>query len=168
MLANGAAMMGGGLQIAMHAMGKITLFMCAGAIYVATGKGNISEMRGLGRKMPVVFTCFLVGALSIIGVPPFGGAWAKYQLMQGAMEADKAYVVWTLIGSSILNVAYLIPIAILALMPPKGSPEPAAYKREGGTPVLAVIPPAITAVGCLVLFFAVNYIYDFLVPVFGS
>jgi len=168
MLASGAAMMGGGLQIAMHAVGKITLFMCAGAIYVATGKGNISEMRGLGRKMPIVFTCFLVGALSIIGVPPMGGSWAKYQLIVGSLEADKVYVAWTLIASSILNVIYLIPIAILALMPPKGSPEPAAYKREGGTPPLAVIPPAITAVLCVVMFFGINTLYDFLLPVFGS
>ncbi len=168
MLASSAAMMGGGLQIAMHAVGKITLFMCAGAIYVATGKGNISEMRGLGRKMPVVFTCFLIGSLSIIGVPPMGGSWAKYQLILGSLDADKAYVAWTLIVSSILNVIYLIPISILALMPPKGSGVPAAYKREGGTPTLAVLPPAITACLCIVLFFGINTIYDFLLPVFGS
>jgi len=125
-------------------------------------------MRGLGRRMPIVFVCFLLGSLSIIGVPPFGGAWAKYQLMLGAMEAGKDYVVWTLIASSIMNVAYLIPIAILALMPPKDSPEPVPYKREGGTPTLTVIPPAMTAFGCVVLFFGVNYIYDFLAPVFGG
>ncbi len=167
-LATPAAMMGGGLQIAMHAVGKITLFMCAGAIYVATGKGNISDMRGLGYRMPVVFTCFLLGSLSIIGVPPFGGSWAKYQLMLGAIEADRPYVAWTLIGSSILNVIYLIPISVLALMPPRGAPEPAPYKREGGTPTLAVLPPAITAFGCLVLFFGVNIVFDFLAPVFGG
>ncbi len=168
MLATSAAMMGGGLQIAMHAVGKITLFMCAGAIYVATGKGNISEMRGLGRKMPIIFTCFLIGSLSIIGVPPLGGSWAKYQLMIGSLDADKVYVAWTLIASSILNVIYLIPISILALMPPKGSGPPAEFKRAGGTPPLAVLPPAMTAFGCLVLFFGVNTIYDFLLPVFGS
>lgn len=168
MLATSAGMMGGALQIAMHAMGKITLFMCAGAIYVATGMTEISQMRGLGRRMPIVFTCFLLGALSIIGVPPLGGSWAKYQLMLGAMDADKAYVVWTLIGSSILNVCYLIPIAVLALMPPSGSPEPANFKREGGAPPLAVLPPVLTAFGCLVLFFGVNILFDFLSPVFGS
>ncbi len=168
MLATNAAMMGAGLQIAMHAVGKITLFMCAGAIYVATGKGNISEMRGLGRKMPIVFTCFLLASLSIIGVPPLGGSWAKYQLILGALDAEKAYVAWTLIASSILNVIYLIPISILALMPPKGSGVPAAFKRTGGAPPLAVLPPALTAFGCLVLFFGVNVLFDFLLPVFGS
>ena len=82
MLAVPAGMMGGALQIAMHAMGKITLFMCAGAIYVATGMTEISKMRGLGRRMPIVFICFLIGTLSIIGIPPLGR-----QLGQMAVDA---------------------------------------------------------------------------------
>ena len=168
MLATSAGMMGGALQIAMHAMGKITLFMCAGAIYVATGMTNISQMRGLGKRMPIVFGCFFLATLSIIGVPPLGGSWAKYQLMLGALDADKAYVAWTLIISSILNVAYLIPISILALMPPAGSAPVASFKTPNGTPSLAVLPPLITAIGCIVLFFGVNVLYDFLSPVFGG
>ncbi len=167
MLAVPAGMMGGALQIAMHAMGKITLFMCAGAIYVATGMTNISQFRGLGHRMPIVFLCFFLGTLSIIGVPPLGGSWAKFQLTVGALDADKVWVAWTLIASSILNVAYLIPISILALMPPTGSPEPAAYKRAGGTPELAVLPPLMTAIGCIVLFFGVDVLYQFLAPVFS-
>ena len=168
MLAVPAGMMGGALQIAMHAMGKITLFMCAGAIYVATGMTEISKMRGLGRRMPIVFICFLIGTLSIIGIPPLGGSWAKWQLTLGALEADKAWVAWTLIGSSILNVAYLIPISILALMAPQGSAEPAPFKKPTGTPPLVILPPFLTAVGCFILFFGVNILYDFLSPVFGG
>jgi len=66
-------MIGGMLHIAMHAFGKITLFFCAGAIFVATGKKNISEMVGIGRRMPVTMAAFFVASLSIIGVPPCGG-----------------------------------------------------------------------------------------------
>ena len=168
MLAVPAGLMGGALQIAMHAMGKITLFMCAGAIYVATGMTEISKMRGLGRRMPIVFICFLIGTLSIIGIPPLGGSWAKWQLTLGALEADKAWVAWTLIGSSILNVCYLIPISILALMAPHGSPEPAAFKKPSGTPPLVILPPLLTAIGCFVLFFGVDVIYTFLAPAFGG
>ena len=167
MLADQAAMMGASLQIAMHAMAKITLFMCAGAIYVATGKTEISQMRGLGRKMPIVFTAFLIGSLSIIGIPPLGGSWAKLELVQGAVDADRIYVAFVLIASTLLNVAYLLPIAILALMPPGGDkvqvPE---FKRPGGAPALTVIPLSITAVGCFVLFFGVDVIAQFLSPVF--
>ena len=168
MLAVPAGMMGAALQIAMHAMGKITLFMCAGAIYVATGLGNISQMRGLGRRMPLIFIAFLIGTLSIIGVPPLGGSWAKWQLTLGALDAEKTWVAWTLIGSSILNVCYLIPISILALMAPKDGAEPAPFKTEAGTPPLAVLPPVLTAIGCFVLFFGVEVLYSFLVPVFGG
>ena len=150
-------------------MAKITLFMCAGAIYVATGKTEISQMRGLGRRMPIVFTCFLIASLSIIGVPPLGGSWAKYELMQGAVDADHIYVVYVLIASTLLNVAYLLPIALLGLMPPNADTlEVAGFKRPGGAPFLTVLPLAITATGCFVLFFGVDVISDFISPVFGA
>ncbi len=169
MLANTAGASGAALQIAMHAMAKITLFMCAGAIYVATGKTEISQMRGLGRRMPIVFTCFLIASLSIIGVPPLGGSWAKFELMQGAVDADHIYVVYVLIASTLLNVAYLLPIALLGLMPPNADTlEVAGFKRPGGAPFLTVLPLAITAGGCFVLFFGVDVISDFISPVFGA
>ena len=85
-LATSMGVIGGGMHIAMHAFGKITLFMCAGAIYVATHKTNISQMDGLGRVMPITFGAFLVGALSVIGLPPLGGAWSKWYLMLAAAD----------------------------------------------------------------------------------
>jgi len=164
MLATQAGFMGGGLQIAAHAVGKITLFMCAGAIYVATGVQNISEMRGLGKRMPLVFIAFFVASLSIIGVPPLAGGWAKYQLIQGAVDGGYGYVPIVLIVSSLLNIAYLLPIPILALMSPPGSPEPAAFKRPGGAPALTVAAPCFTAALCFVLFFAIGPMSEFLSP----
>lgn len=168
MLANPAGFMGGSMQIAAHAMGKITLFMCAGAIYVATGKTNISDMRGLGRRMPLVFAAFLIASLSIIGLPPLAGGWPKFELMMGAIEAERDWAAWSLVISSLLNIAYLLPIAILALMPPKGSPEPAPYKRPEGAPTLTVVAPVLTAIGTFVLFFAMGPIRDFLAPAMGG
>ncbi|MCI4645834.1 MAG: monovalent cation/H+ antiporter subunit D family protein [Hyphomonadaceae bacterium] len=164
MLATSTGFMGGALQIAAHASGKITLFMCAGAIYVATGLTNISDMRGLGKRMPLVFIAFFVGSLSIIGVPPLAGGWPKFELMQGATASGHDYVSMVLIVSSLLNVAYLLPIPILALMPPPGTPEPAPYKRPGGAPFFTVAAPVFTAILCLVLFFAIGPVADFLAP----
>ncbi|MEO1027660.1 MAG: monovalent cation/H+ antiporter subunit D family protein [Pseudomonadota bacterium] len=164
MLATQAGFLGGALQISAHAVGKMTLFMCAGAIYVATGMTEISQMRGLGRRMPLVFIAFMIGSLSIIGIPPLAGGWPKYALMQGATDIGTTYVAWVLIGSSLLNIAYLLPIPFLALMPPEGSPEPAPYKRQGGAPPLAVIPPLITAGLCFALFFATGSVADFVTP----
>lgn len=168
MLATGAGSLGASMQIAAHAFGKITLFMCAGAIYVATGKTTVSSMRGLGRRMPWVFGAFLIGSLSIIGVPPLAGDWVKYELMQGAVDTGRDYVVYTLIISSILSVAYLLPIAILGLLPPVGTPEPAAFKRPGGAPALTVIAPVITAFLAIGLFFYSGPLAAFLRPAFGG
>ena len=168
MLATQAGFLGGSLQIAAHAMGKITLFMCAGAIYVATGLTNISDMRGLGRRMPWVFGAFFIASLSIIGIPPLAGGWPKFQLMLGAAEIGHSYVAWVLLLSSLLNIAYLLPIPILALMPPKGTPEPAPYKRPEGAPRFVVAAPVFTAFGTFALFFVMGYISDFLSPAMGG
>lgn len=168
MLATEAGFMGGSLQIAAHAMGKITLFMCAGAIYVATGLTNISDMRGLGKRMPWVFGAFFVASLSIIGIPPLAGGWPKFELFLGAVQAEHAYVAWVLLISSLLNIAYLLPIPILGLMPPKGTPEPAPYKRPEGAPRFVVAAPVFTAFGTLVLFFFMGSIAAFLAPAMGG
>lgn len=77
MLATKSGLIGASMHIAMHAFSKITLFFAAGAVLVVTHKKLISEMNGLGRAMPVTFAAFLIGALSIIGLPPFGGMWSK-------------------------------------------------------------------------------------------
>jgi multicomponent Na+:H+ antiporter subunit D len=168
MLADQAGFMGGALQIAAHAVGKITLFMCAGAIYVATGLTNISDMRGLGRRMPLVFIAFFIASLSIIGIPPLAGDWPKYELMQGAADAGLDYVPIILIVSSLLNIAYLLPIPILALMPPPGTPEPAPYKRPGGAPMLTVAAPCFTAFLCFLMFFTVGPLSNFLEGALGE
>ncbi|HMQ23756.1 MAG TPA: proton-conducting transporter membrane subunit, partial [Planctomycetota bacterium] len=86
-LATPAAIIGSGMHIAMHAAAKITLFFCAGAIMVATHKTDVSQMRGLGRRMPVTFGAFFVASLSIIGLPPTGGSWSKFFLAMGAVDA---------------------------------------------------------------------------------
>lgn len=164
MLADKAGFMGGSLQIAAHAAAKITLFMCAGAIYVATGLTNISDMRGLGRKMPLIFIAFFMASLSIIGVPPFAGDWPKYELMQGAVDRGADWVPFILIASSVLNIAYLLPIPILALMPPPPEEPVKEFKRPGGAPALTVAAPLFTAFLCLILFLLVGPMGDFLDP----
>jgi multicomponent Na+:H+ antiporter subunit D len=168
MLADKAGVMGGSLQIAAHAVGKITLFMCAGAIYVATGLTNISDMKGLGRKMPLIFIAFFIASLSIVGIPPLAGDWPKYELMQGAIDRGTDWVPFVLIISSLLNIAYLLPIPIMALMPPPGTKPPKEFKRPGGAPWLTVAAPLFTALLCFVVFFLIDPIGDFLEPAFAT
>ena len=161
-LATSWGVIGGSMHIAMHAMGKITLFFCAGAIYTAAHKTEVSELSGLGRAMPFTFGAFLIGALSIIGLPPFGGLWGKWYLALGALEAGQIAIVAVLMISSLLNIAYLMPIPIKGFFG-KGSGNPGPVEiKEAPLPCLIAI--GITAFGCLALFFFPDPIYRLLRP----
>ena len=169
-IATEASIIGSGMHIAMHAVGKITLFFCAGAIYVGAHKTDISTMRGLGRAMPFTFAAFLIASISIIGLPPGGGAWSKYFLALGAVESGKTFLMASLMVSSLLNIAYLVPIPVLAFMAPIGEDgQPVAdapWKIKEG-PLMCVVPLCITAVGSVVLFFFAEAIYQCLLPIVG-
>ncbi|MFY9268477.1 MAG: monovalent cation/H+ antiporter subunit D family protein [Candidatus Manganitrophaceae bacterium] len=109
-----SGMTGGIMHIANHAISKITLFFCAGSIYVASHKTNISQMKGIGRKMPWTMTAFTIGALSMIGVPPVAGFVTKWYLALGAIEAGQIPIVFVLLASTVLNAAYFVPVVYTA------------------------------------------------------
>ncbi|EMI42832.1 proton-conducting transporter membrane subunit [Rhodopirellula sp. SWK7] len=172
MLATPNSVIGGGMHIAMHAVGKITLFFCAGAIYVAAHKKNISDMEGLGRKMPFTFAAFLIASVSIIGLPPGGGAWSKWFLAVGTVETHQYLLTAALMVSSLLNIAYLVPIPMRAFMKPKSGSSDEPVQETGGwfanlqeAPALCVVPLCVTAIGSVALFFAAEWIYQALLPI---
>ena len=163
-LATQMGVIGGGMQIAMHAVGKITLFMCAGAIYVATHKTEISDMKGLGRVMPFTFGAFFIGALSIIGLPPMGGAWSKFTLIIAAADTQQLVIIAVLMLSSLLNVAYLLPLVVRGFFSPVPGESAASVKTMVSgeikeAPLLCVLPPCLTALGCILLFFFADSLY---------
>lgn len=165
-LATSMGVMGGGLHMVTHAMGKITLFMCAGSIYVVTHKTEISQMTGLGRRMPVTFIAFLIGSLSIIGLPPFAGSWSKWLLILASADTGELIIIGVLLISSLLNVAYLMPLVAKGLfMTDSGKKDPITF---GEGPLLLWIPLALTAFGCIVLFFYAGSIQDFLLPLIAT
>jgi multicomponent Na+:H+ antiporter subunit D len=170
-LAVSSGIIGGALQIAMHAVGKITLFFCAGAIYVATHKTEISEMTGLGRKMPFTFAAFLIGSLSVIGLPPLGGSWSKWWLMLGGLDAGTFGVVIVLLVSSLLNVLYLLPIFLRGCFLPLqklASVGAAGHELDDDLERrhwLVVLPPCITAFLCVVIFFHADRIVALIAPI---
>ena len=161
MIATPESVIGSGMHIAMHAVGKITLFFCAGAIYVAAHKTDISDMRGLGRAMPFTFAAFFIAAISIIGLPPGGGAWSKWFLAVGSVKEGHLVLMGALMVSSLLNIAYLIPIPVRAFMAAEDGKK-IEFKEA---PLMCVVPLCITAVGSVVLFFVAQWIYDFLLPI---
>lgn len=179
MLATSMGIMGGAMQIAMHALGKMTLFMCAGAIYVGAHKTLVSELRGLGRVMPFTFGAFFLGAMSIVGLPPLGGSWPKFFLMLGAADAGQLLIIAALMISSILNVIYLLSIPVQAFyMSPdnndRGKATGLNESKSGNTfidwknlkeaPLLCVLPPCVTAIGAFLLFFFAGDLYNYLLP----
>ncbi|HED40730.1 MAG TPA: monovalent cation/H+ antiporter subunit D family protein [Chromatiales bacterium] len=158
MLASQAALIGASMHIAMHAFAKITLFFAAGAIYVVTHKTLVSELDGLGRAMPITFGAFLIGTLSIIGVPPLGGMWSKWYLGLGAIESGQLLLLGVLMVSSLLNIAYLLPIPIRAFFSkPRDGEHYTKIKEAPRTILLAII---ITASACTLLFFYPDPFYQ--------
>ena len=147
------------MHIAMHAFGKITLFFCAGAILVTLHKTKVSELRGIGWQMPITMAAFFIATLSIIGLPPTGGSWSKWFLLNGALEADQLFIVGVLMVSSLLNIAYLLIIPVLAFYPPaleQGATRPAI--KEAPLPSLVAL--SFTALMCVVLFLFPQPLYE--------
>ena len=177
-IATEAAIMGAGLHIAMHAIGKITLFFCAGAIYVALHKKKISQMHGIGRKMPFTMSAFFLGSLCIIGVPPMGGSWSKWYLAIGAIDAEQLIFVIVLMVSSLLSIAYLMPVVVKAFFyepqPDDGHHHDEHHDEHHASssdktgflgqlqeaPLFCVAPLCLTAAGCIAMFFGAPFVYD--------
>ncbi|MBC9726336.1 monovalent cation/H+ antiporter subunit D family protein [Streptomyces sp. TRM68367] len=154
-LAHEVAAAGGALHMVTHAVGKITLFLCAGAIAVTAGRSRVSELDGLGRTMPWTFAAFLTATVSIIGLPPTGGTWSKWLMLLGAAEGDQVVPLVVLLVGSLLAVAYLMPIAVRAFLRP-----PAALPAHGEAPLVMTGPLTLTALGCVALFFGADAVLD--------
>jgi len=166
LLANKWGIIGGGMHIVMHALGKITLFFGAGAILVAAHKTEISQMKGLGRTMPFTFGAFFIGALSIIGLPPAGGAWSKWFLGMGTLEAGQLGLLAVLMLSSLLSLVYLLEIPLKAFF---GKPdEPLEHEGIHEAPLPSLVAMGVTALGTIGLFIYPEPFYRLMALVVGG
>lgn len=104
--------------LASHAVIKSSLFLAAGAIISATGKKNISDLAGIGRKMPLTMGVFTIGSLGLIGIPLLSGFIGKWYLILGALEASNVLAAIVIIVGSVLCAAYLLPIIRIAYFEP--------------------------------------------------
>ena len=148
---------GGILHIANHGFMKITLFFCAGAIFVVTGKKNISEMGGVGRRMPVTMTMFFIATLGMCGFPPVSGFISKWYLCMGALEAGELFFFFMLLVSSLMNVAYFFPIVFTAFF--KGSDE---GNKVEEAPLFVLVPLVLTAISAVIMGIRPEATYQFL------
>ena len=150
MLATTAGAIGGAVHIASHAFGKITLFFVAGAIYTTAHKKLVSELDGIGKRMPLTMAAFSIGALSMIGLPPAAGFISKWYLLLGSLDTAQWVAVSALILSTLLNAAYFIPIIYAAYFKPEKPPANAETHGEAALPIL--IPLLMTAAMTVFIF----------------
>ncbi len=153
------SLIGAAMHIAAHAFGKITLFFAAGSILVASHKTNVSQLNGIGRRMPWTMAAFGIGAISMIGLPPTVGFVSKWYILQGALDRDLMIAVAVIVGSTLLNAAYFMPIVYAAFF----RAEDAHIQNEHGghhhnldhgeAPLPVVIALCITAAMTVALFF---------------
>lgn len=138
---------GGILHLANHGFLKITLFFCAGAIYVKTHKELVSQLDGIGRQMPLTMGAFAVGAFGLAGIPPLNGFISKWYLCLGALEAMEILFLGVFLASALLDVAFFFPIVYNSFFKPAG--DQALSFDEA--PLAMVIPLVTTAAMSVIL-----------------
>ncbi len=145
-LLNQSGILGGVSHITNHAVSKITLFLCAGSIYVSTHKTKISQMSGLARRMPWTMAAFAVASLSIVGIPGTSGFVSKWYLALGSLELHSLALLGVLLISSLLNATYLGPVVYKAYF----EEAPPTHEEVREVPWM-VAPLAISAAASLLL-----------------
>jgi len=139
-----ASLIGSLLHIASHATMKITLFFCAGAIYVTHHKGKISELDGIGKAMPWTMGAFAIGAIGLAGVPPLNGFVSKWQLGMGALHSGSFVPLALLLLSGILNAGYFAPIVYRAFF--KSPSEPFCMREASPALVIPLVATAFLSI----------------------
>lgn len=145
------SLVGAVMHIAAHAVGKITLFFAAGAIYTAAHKTEVSQLDGIGRRMPWTMGAFAIATLSMIGLPPAAGFISKWYMVSGAMASQHWPAVAVIVLSTLLNAGYFLPIVYRAFfVAPPADPH---GHPHGEAPLLMVIALTLTAAATVLLFF---------------
>jgi len=125
---------------------KITLFFCAGNFAETLGVHKVSQLNGVGRRMPLTMAAFTLAAFGMIGLPPLAGFVSKWYLGMGALEAGMPWVLAVLLASSILNAAYFLPIVYAGwFREPDGEWKTRRRSRYFETPWTLLFPALVTA-----------------------
>jgi multicomponent Na+:H+ antiporter subunit D len=150
---NTTAFTGAMLHVVFHAVIKSALFMVAGALIFTTGKTRVNDFAGLGRKMPVLFTGYIVVSLGLIGIPPTSGVVSKWYLALGCLKSGMGALSWigpvALLISALLTAGYLLPIAIKGFL--QGPKNEAVLEKYKEPSLLMTVPVVIMAVITIVL-----------------
>jgi multicomponent Na+:H+ antiporter subunit D len=149
-----AGVAGGVYHLINHALFKSLLFLCAGAIVHQTGVTKLSEMGGLARRMPLITAAFVLGVLSIAGIPPLNGYVSVSLIHQGLAGHHEIVPYLLVLAAQAVTIAALGRAAWLAFFRPAPGPEQRGHLRPGmiaGLASLGACCVAFGAAGPLVL-----------------
>lgn len=155
-LLDATAFTGSMLHVVFHALIKNGLFLCAGAIIIRTGLTYVDDLKGLGHRMPIVFWCFTLCSLGLIGIPPTGGFISKWYIAQGAIAGQNIVAVFTwlvpavLLVSALLTAGYLLPISLNAFFAAPKEDEPQRLDTHLEPGPMMVIPLVLLAAAVVV------------------
>lgn len=153
------------VHIPFHGFMKITLFLCAGAVMVVTGKKKISQMAGVGKQMPVTMMAFTIGAIGMCGAPPVSGFISKWFLGLGAVQSGYFVFLGVLLFSSLLDVVYFFPVVKTAFFDKPvqkvdgGDMGALSEKTQRPLYLFMIIPLALTAFFSVVFCFFPRTLY---------
>lgn len=147
-----AGLTGGLVHLVHQGIQKVTLFYCAGLLSKEAGVTKVSQMDGVGRRMPLTMTAFTIAALGMIGIPPTAGFVSKWYLGTGGLDAGQGWVVLVLLASSVLNAAYFLPVLARAwFRAPEGAADGEAVARSGERNPWLVLPTVVTGASVLLV-----------------
>jgi formate hydrogenlyase subunit 3/multisubunit Na+/H+ antiporter MnhD subunit len=127
---------GGLLYILMHSLAKGGLFLCAGVVEQNMHTKDIRKMGGLAASMPVTAVAFIACAFSIMGLPPFGGFFAKYMVLNGAVQAGQLWIAAVFLLGAVLTIVYLLRVFAMVFM---GEAKGGLPKERSRTMVASVV-----------------------------
>ena len=127
--------------------------MGAGSVIHQTGKTRVTELRGIGRRMPLTMGCFAFAAFSLVGIPPFAGFFSKWYLANGSLAAGISGLSWigpvVLLLSALLTAGYLFPVVVHGFLPGKDYEKSTEETCEAGITML--VPMILLAAMTLLL-----------------
>lgn len=151
-LLNETAYEGGMLQFCAHAFAKCALFLIAGMLIIITGSVKVGDMKGVGKKYPLLMWCYTICALSMIGIPPTGGFIGKWYLIEGSIEGGGKVFFWlgpvVLLVSALLTAGYLLPLSMRGFFPGNDFTD---EKERVKLPATVMVPIVALTVLCVLV-----------------
>lgn len=147
------------LHMLSHSFSKICLFYAAGCLYSLNKVTHVEDLKGIAKSMSAVCFVFVLGTLSLIGLPPFGGFISKFHIVTAAARAENYFVAIIVAVSSIFSALYMLKILLVIYGPVD---TVTAHKSKANLPRVMIISLIFCGAGVVLFFFMAQFINCFL------